>query len=363
MLLHVWAYNFEDDIFEQVTMIDNVTSVIWVTRYNQAGEFEIYMPATKELIDIFSRDGIVIARDDTARAMYVEKLKLTTSAEDGDYITVSGRSIECILERRIVPSQTIVQYPSFVTGLYYLVYNNMIEPSNQMRKIPFVFFEGNMPFWQESIDMQITGKDLLTCYQDICASYKTGFKMSFVTISGAKAMRISFYRGVDRTLGQSVNNRVIFSPEMENLGNTEYEVDRTQFCNWVYVAGEGEGNQRKIRQVAALTELGLGAVEKWLDARNTSSNDGEISDTDYKKMLTAEGQAEIEISSKIAAFSGEVLNYNSYTYGVDYNLGDIVSVINEYGIKGSATITEITEVEDETGYKLVPTLSEWAVTA
>lgn len=358
MLLHVWRY--EDGAFNQKKIIDNATSIIWVTRYNQAGEFEIYLPATDELIDLFSHDGVIISRDDTQRAMYAEKMKLTTSAEDGDYLTISGRSIECVLSRRLVPEQTIIQYPSFVTGLYYLVYNNVIEPSNQMRKIPFVVFK-TLPSWQESIDMQITGKDLLTVYESICTSYNTGFKMNFATISGTKKMAIEFYRGVDRTLGQSVNNRVIFSPEFENIGNTEYEIDRTQFCNWVYVAGEGEGNQRKIRQVASIVESGLYIVEKWIDARNTSSNDGEISDSDYKKMLTAEGQAEIEASKIVEAFSGEVLNENAYKYGVDYNLGDKVSVVNEYGIQGSATITEISEIEDETGYRLVPTLSEWSV--
>lgn len=358
MLLHVWRY--EDGAFNQKKIIDNATSIIWVTRYNQAGEFELYLPATDELIELFSHDGVIISRDDTQRAMYAEKMKLTTSAEDGDYLTISGRSIECILSRRLVPEQTIIQYPSFVTGLYYLVYNNVIEPSNQMRKIPFVVFK-TLPSWQESIDMQITGKDLLTVYESVCTSYNAGFKMNFATISGTKKMAIEFYRGVDRTLGQSVNNRVIFSPEFENIGNTEYEIDRTQFCNWVYVAGEGEGNQRKIRQVASIVESGLYIVEKWIDARNTSSNDGEISDSDYKKMLTAEGQAEIEASKIVEAFSGEVLNENAYKYGVDYNLGDKVSVVNEYGIQGSATITEISEVEDETGYRLVPTLSEWSV--
>jgi hypothetical protein len=60
-------------------------------------------------------------------------------------------------------------------------------------------------------------------------------------------------------------------------------------------------------------------------------------------------------------FNGEILNYNAYTYGVDYNLGDKVSIKNEYGVTGNATIMAITEVEDETGYRLVPTLSEWEI--
>ena len=76
-------------------------------------------------------------------------------------------------------------------------------------------------------------------------------------------------------------------------------------------------------------------------------------------MLIAQGKEELEQRKITTSFNGEILNYNNYTYGVDYNLGDKVSIINEYGIRGNATITEITEVEDDTGYKLIPTLSEW----
>jgi len=50
-----------------------------------------------------------------------------------------------------------------------------------------------------------------------------------------------------------------------------------------------------------------------------------------------------------------------YKYGEDYFLGDTVLIENDYGIKAKATIVEITEVEDETGYKIVPKLSEWRV--
>jgi hypothetical protein len=50
-----------------------------------------------------------------------------------------------------------------------------------------------------------------------------------------------------------------------------------------------------------------------------------------------------------------------YIYGVDYNLGDKVAIKNEYGVTGAATVTEMTEVEDESGYQVRPTLSEWSV--
>ena len=78
-------------------------------------------------------------------------------------------------------------------------------------------------------------------------------------------------------------------------------------------------------------------------------------------MLSQHGKEEIKKATETIQFNGEILNSNAYTYGVDYNLGDVVQVINEYGITGTAMITEITEVEDETGYSIYPTLSEWSV--
>ena len=63
----------------------------------------------------------------------------------------------------------------------------------------------------------------------------------------------------------------------------------------------------------------------------------------------------------VVNYSGEILDNGMYKYGEDYFLGDTVLIENDYGIKAKATIVEITEVEDETGYKIVPKLSEWRV--
>ena len=48
-----------------------------------------------------------------------------------------------------------------------------------------------------------------------------------------------------------------------------------------------------------------------------------------------------------------------YKYHDDYELGDTVLIENEYGIQAKAVISEISEVEDEEGYRIVPVLSQW----
>ena len=46
--------------YEKVAAIDYAASVIWVSRYRECGEFEIYIPASNELVELFQGD--VIAR-------------------------------------------------------------------------------------------------------------------------------------------------------------------------------------------------------------------------------------------------------------------------------------------------------------
>lgn len=357
MTLYIWKFDYEEKRFYKYTIIDNATSVIWITRFNQAGEFEIYIPASNELLSLFSEANVIITREDTDRIMICEAVKLTTDAENGDYLTITGRSIESIIGRRIVAHQTILDTTA-ESGIQKLLVQNIIGSGTAMRNISF-FKMGIMHGWQDSIERQITGKNLLDAISDICQTYNYGFKLTFDET--CENLVFDTYKGVDRSLGQNTNTHVIFSPEFENLGNTEYTADRTNYCNWVYCAGEGEGTDRKVGQVAEILEPGIGVYEKWVDARNTSSNNGEISQQDYMKMLREQASEEISLSKVIKKFGGEILNVNAYKYGVDYNLGDKVSVVNEYGIQGSATITEISEVEDETGYRLVPTLSEWNI--
>ena len=159
----------------------------------------------------------------------------------------------------------------------------------------------------------------------------------------------------------AVNPYVVFSPQFENLGNTEYSKNKNTYFNSVYVAGEGEGSDRIILEVNDELKKGLFLREKWVDAKTISSTteDGSLLPTEYLQLLADRGREELKITQEVTSFSGEILNLNSYRYGIDYFLGDKVQIETEYEMTGKAQITEITEVEDDAGYKIYPTLSEW----
>ena len=88
---------------------------------------------------------------------------------------------------------------------------------------------------------------------------------------------------------------------------------------------------------------------------------GTISDAEYTAQLQQTGRDKLGQCRPLNEFSGEIINTNGYVFGRDYDLGDTVAIVNAYGIKGNATVEGISEVEDETGYRIYPELSQWII--
>lgn len=358
MILYAWTLDTTSNTFQKTAVIDSASSVIWVTRYNTAGQFELYLRASRDMLKYFysGYNDILITRDDSDAVMIVDDIQLTTDFENGDYLTITGQDGGGILGRRVIGEQT-----NF-TGTAENCIRNLIDkciinptiPERQISNFTLAAAQG----YTDQISKQVTGKNLLETVSEICAKYGYGFR---VTFDGTNFV-FTLYKGVDRSQGQITNPPVIFSPDYENIGNTSFSFKKSGFRTAVYVAGEGEGSDRKIVYVSYAL-AGLQRRETWDDSRNTSSttDGGELTPTEYRTILVEQGQETLRENLFALDFSGEILNVNSYQYGVDYGLGDTVTVKNQYGITGKTTVSEITEVEDAEGYRLIPTFSEWSV--
>ena len=356
MILYVWK--LVNNIFTRISVIDNATSIIWVKRFNAVGEFELYIKASTELLDLFQGD-IFLMRDDSNVGMYVEKIQLNTDSENGDYLTISGRSAEVILAWRIVQRSIYSSGTTTAESIIrdqinrLLIYSQIIINPGAIEWLTL----GENHNWQDLVTRQYTGKILLDVIQELCVTYDYGFEFAW----NGSGFTINLYKGTDRSFDQTENAFVVFSPEFENIGNTEYIVDTSNFANCAIIGGEGEGNDRTFAYVYPDGVEGFQRRVIFVDARNSSSENGQLTDNEYKKMLSNQGKEQLELRKITRSFNGEILNINDYIYGVDYNLGDKISVKNEYNIRGNAVITEITEVEDENGYRIIPTLSEWEI--
>lgn len=356
MILYAWTYSA--GLYIRSAVIDSATSIIWVTRYNSAGEFEIYVRATQDLMRVFETDNVLITRDDTDIAMIVDSVTITTDAENGDYMTIAGQSAEGLIGRRIVPKQTIYSGTA-ENVIRTMMIDNIVSPVYSFRRMSLVTL-GESHGWTETIEKQVTGQNLLTVISDICVTYNYGFKMPFR--DGGFVFEL--YKGVDRSYDQDDNTFVVFSSDFEDLGNTTYRRGLAEYYNSVYVAGEGQGSERVIVEVDHEEKTGIELREKWVDARNVSSttDGGTLTPTEYTQQLVEQGDEELKLARAQTEFNGEVLTDRTYAFGVDYDLGDKVQIVSDYGITATARVVEVTEVEDGEGHRIVPTLSTWEET-
>lgn len=342
-----------DTEFNRLAIIDTYESLVWSERYYQCGDFELYTPVTSDILENIKQDYYLTRRDSDV-TMIVETIQTSTDVEDGNYLTITGRSLESILDRRIVWGQKTIS-GNLQNGIKTLLNENIISPSISNRKISnFIFEDSTDPIVTAlTIDAQYTGDNVYDVITSICMDKKIGFR---VKLNDSNQFVFSLYSGVDRSYEQTVNPYVIFSPNYDNLMNTKYIESHKALKNVTLVGGDGEGPERKYYSVGSVS--GLDRRELFTDARDISSTDeeGEVIPTDdYNALLEQRGKEKLGENVNITTFEGEVEVGRTYQFGVDYNLGDVVEVENEYGISAAPRIIEIVECQDESGYSMVPT--------
>ena len=74
----------------------------------------------------------------------------------------------------------------------------------------------------------------------------------------------------------------------------------------------------------------------------------------YNVYLLNRGAENIAEHGRVVTFNGSVIPDTTFVYKTDYNLGDIVTVENQFGITVNARIIEIVEVLDDNGYNIEP---------
>lgn len=340
--------------FEQIDVLDTFESLIWTDRFSAYGDFEIYTSANKSIIDK-AQANYYLWVEDSEHSMIIEDFDLESDTEFGNHYTITGRSLESILTRRIVWKQTVLD--GYLEGqIEKLLNENVINPSDQNRKIQnFVFEKSSDPFIEAlKIQSQFTGDKVYDAIKKICDTVNIGFK---VTFNDKNQFVFKLYSGSDRSYDQIVNPYVVFSPNFENIINSNYTESYRSLATVGLVAGEGEGAARKTAVVGDNTSSGLNRREIFVDARDISSqiDSGTLTNAQYDAMLVSRGNEKMTEHTVIKAFDGEVETTQLYRYGENFFMGDIVQLENEYGSTSKVRITEYIYSENKEGYSAYPT--------
>ena len=356
-----------DESFEPFAIIDTYNSLIWTDRYNECGDFELFTAMSTDLLNVIKQD-YYIRRPDSDHVMIIEKIEIDTDVEDGNTITITGRSLESLLDRRIVWNETSLS-GSFQDGIEKLLNENVISPSNESRKIPNFKMEKSedQAITNLTIEAQYKGDNLYDILQTLCIERNIGFK---IVLSDANELVFSLYSGTDRSYDQTDNPYVIFSPNYDNLISSNYIESKSSFKNVTLVSAEDSDNRPEEEGAEApLVETAVGNVSG-LARRETFTNYGSISrtvteddqektlsDSEITAMLRQKGKETLAENASILSFEGEAETSTMFKYGEDFTIGDIVQVEDHYGHESRARVIELVLSDATDGFSVYPTFS------
>jgi len=349
-----------DREFNKVDIVDDYTSLIWRPAYYGVGDFELYLRASSKAVALLQRNYYLVREKDMAvdesgnttykNVMIIKNVRLSTDAEAGDFLTYTGRELKFILHQRIIWKQTNLN-SKVEYALRRLVTENAIAPTDSKRIIPALTL-GEEAGLAASIRKQVTGAHLDECIEEICTTYGYGWTVD--VYNGSMVFRV--YQGANRSYNQNSIPYVIFSDSFDNILNSEYELNSEEYANTALIGGEGEGTARIYTTIGAENE-GLDRYESFTDAKDISQNkdtEDEITLEEYLELLQERGIESLAERVITEGFSGEVISDLTFKYGVDFFLGDTVTVMNSYGISKNVMVLSAIESVDENGTKLIP---------
>ena len=338
-----------DTDFNTVAVVDSYNSLIWTDRYQLCGDFELYLPASKSIAETFKQDYYLWSKH-SDRMMIIESVTVERNAEDGDMATITGRSLESILDRRVIWGLKVLS-GSLQDAVETLLNECIINPSKPERKIDnFIFEASDDPVITTlEIDTQYTGDNLYDVITNLCSERGIGFK---VTLNDQKQFVFQLYAGEDRTYDQIKNPYVTFSPEFDNLLDSKYVESREEYKNVTLVGGEGEGEER--RYTAVGNTSGLARRELFTDARDVSSDSDEDFTESFDFSMYA-GQAFKESSKSFVSDA----NFNSCMVDVSRYAGRVIRIsIPKYNGSGG-TAPGYSTILVNSSKQYISTLQTW----
>lgn len=364
-----------DSFLRRIEVVDKFESLIWTERFSANGDFELDIAATPRTRSLFVPET-KLAMNLSHRVMTVDTVEARTDNDGKKSLKVKGFSLEDILNDRVArESMTLYSNANWVlTGYPQDIASEMFSEIciegilGDGDLIPFLEpgLSGLFPLDTAGGIESITS---ITWYQEaaslydaikkICDTYGMGFRL--VRNYDEQELYFEIYFGANRSLEQGFYPPVLFSPDFETLQNTVRFDSVVDFKNLAYVVSEigslvvyapgfnpvniAGFNRRGILVIAndiqyPDEELGMEGQALYVEATHTQR-----------------GLEELAKHRKLSAFDGEVNQRGSYVYGVDYNVGDLVSVHSPDYETDVRRVTEQIFVQDQEGERSYPTLA------
>jgi hypothetical protein len=342
-----------------ITILDDTMCIVGILRkyeYSQyefkareIGKFTINAMFDKENLYLMDKTkNYYVLLDDDVFGI-IESVKRESDSETSKVFTIKGSLALKLLEYRVIEGQVTFKGKSY-KYIEELVKQNLIMSDDSNRNIALaVEFEDEERLKQicSTVDKQVTGGSLWDEISEIVEADKLRIilKPNIVVIDTEHPQNIDGWTliigaGEDRTRHRANNavSAVMFSQSLSNIASTDYIVDRSKLRNTVYIAGEGEGTDRKWYNIDVNSDITFGErkgwnrKELWVDARDIQSeqDNKKLTDAEYEELMKQRADEKAKDNDLSEEYKATVTDITKqYTYKKDYHIGDFVTIADE----------------------------------
>lgn len=338
-----------DDDFHPNQLVENYTSLIWTERYSKSGDFELVSENIYETVNLLPKESYVSLRESSV-PMVVENHKIRKPKAAAPFVSITGRSMETVLERRATVDTLPSALPrapftvqaakesdaAYKTILIVLDLDplrpavdpldaipelDIIEPADYSALIPNTY--------------SLNPVDLYTTVMELIAASRHGIK-AIRPVYGESQVGVEIYNGADLT------SIVVFDARFDQIDDATYLLTSQGSTNVGYVYGSTGSN--KVLKTAGPEPAGL-------ERRVLAVEDSALDSPDLR---TSRGLIELYKYNALALFDGQVAIQVAEGYNRDYFLGDILKLTGEFGTSQNVRVTEFIRTSDSSGEKSFP---------
>ena len=357
-----------DGAFKKIGFpIDNYISCIWRIGFYDIGDCELYLNARPDVLSLL-RTGAYLVRDKDIDAentyyenvMEIESIKVETNEESGDHITVTGKDLKAILNQRIIFNGFKGTDVLFQDSLNKVFEENISNPANLNRKIDAALLF-NETSHTEHLTVEEGQHDYVGDWMiSQCKTCECGIIPYANTQKSPRAGMIDYFVKKVRD-----NENVIFSSQYIDISTSSYTKNTENRKNTAIVYGD-EVDGVQIIETVNDDMPGNARYETYVSSSISSDdyyNNDQIIDKEgsYRSVLRSEGEKTLQDTKVEETFECDISSYGQFQLDRDFFLGDKVIVVNKYGIKARAVISQIIDTHDENGRTIIPTFSDFEV--
>ena len=318
--------------FELLDEIDSYTSLRFKRSWQSYGDFELHVVGYN---DNLKKLNYIMLDNNPDKAGIIKSVNIV-SDKNGLNTVVKGCHLNGIMTQRIVlpyddsanhgyfcvPKQVAGQTSESVsvetiikTFIRSCFPYNTLDPRSIGLYMPESQSRGTYTVWLSRYEQ------LDEVLQKICEYADIGYRV-YIDLENRR-LTCDISEGVDRSSEQSINSRVIISPDFESANSLEWVSDTTKEKNVAYAGGAGEDENRTVLALTNEQDIpaGLQRSEVFTDCGTL-----EAAETNEAISLAEEGRHKLLDYRYEESMTAENNLSGSFIYGRDFDLGDLVTV-------------------------------------